>query len=85
MEGRVLELSAGAKLGQGESDVRKEERSKASKRVRMGLERKAEERRQKSLEEVRSLAHYTRLAVLSVYVLSGKESWQLSPCDQTYL
>ena len=53
LEGRVRELAGGVKLGQGESSVRREERNKASKRVRMGLERKVDERREKSLEDVR--------------------------------
>ena len=52
LEGRVRELAGWAQIGNGEHSVRKEERNKASKEVRMGLERKVEERRVKSLEEV---------------------------------
>ncbi|EJD01330.1 uncharacterized protein FOMMEDRAFT_158463 [Fomitiporia mediterranea MF3/22] len=58
LEGRVLELAAGAKLGKGEVAVKQEERSKASKKVRMGLERKVEERRQKAVEEAKELGNY---------------------------
>ncbi|KAH8118450.1 hypothetical protein DFH11DRAFT_673274 [Phellopilus nigrolimitatus] len=58
LEGRVLELAAGAKLGKGESSVRQEERKKASKNVRMGLERKVEEKKGKALEEAKNLGNY---------------------------
>lgn len=47
-----MELASGAKLGKGESRVRQLERSKASKNVRFGLERKIGERKHKALEEV---------------------------------
>ena len=54
----MLELAASAKLGKGESIVKQEERRKASKRVRMGLEKKVEERKSKALEEVRVVFPY---------------------------
>ena len=52
LEGRVLELAGGAKLGKGESLVREGERKKASKRVRMGLERAVEGQKARTLEQV---------------------------------
>ncbi|KAI5124726.1 hypothetical protein M0805_005363 [Coniferiporia weirii] len=58
LEGRVLELAAGAKLGKGESVVRQEERQKASKRVRMGLQRKVEEKKSMTLEKAKDLGNY---------------------------
>lgn len=77
LAGRVLELSAAAKLGKGEASVRKEERNKAAKRVRLGLERKLKERNEKALEEVspRSLLYNT----CRLCFLVGKESRELSP------
>ena len=53
LSGRVLELTGEAKLGRGEKLVKREERNKASKRVREGLVRKEKERQQAQLEEVR--------------------------------
>ncbi|THH12345.1 hypothetical protein EW145_g50 [Phellinidium pouzarii] len=58
LEGRVLELADSAKLGKGEASVRQEERRKASKKVRMGLERKVDERKSKALEEAKNLGNY---------------------------
>ena len=52
LQGRLLELADEAKLGKGDTIVRHEERNKASKRVRLGLEQKTKERQEKSLEEV---------------------------------
>lgn len=52
LEGRVMELAAGAKLGKGESLVRQKERSKAAKRVRLGLERQVGVEKTKALEQV---------------------------------
>ena len=60
LEGRVMELASSAKLGKGESIVRDTERKKNSKRVRLGLERKVGEQRQRTLEEVRIL-YYNKL------------------------
>ena len=60
LEGRVMELASSAKLGKGESIVRDTERKKNSKRVRLGLERKVGEQRQRTLEEVRIL-YYAKL------------------------
>lgn len=55
VQGRVLELAAGAKLGSGENAVRQEEHKKASKKIRLGLERKASEREAQTLEQVRGI------------------------------
>lgn len=52
LAGRVLELTGEAKLGKGESIFRREQRSKAAKRIRDGLVRKQREKEQKALEEV---------------------------------
>ena len=52
MEGRILELSGGSKLGRGEKMVRAQERDKASKRVREGLLDKQKQRREKLVQEV---------------------------------
>lgn len=54
LAGRLLEMSAGVKLGQGEKVVREAERNKAAKRVREGLLDKKRERGKKELEEARS-------------------------------
>ena len=83
LEGRVRELAGGVKLGQGESSVRREERNKASKRVRMGLERKVDERREKSLEDVR--LQPSSPFTSSFTLLSGKEPRQLPPYDQALI
>ncbi|KIK98760.1 hypothetical protein PAXRUDRAFT_823543 [Paxillus rubicundulus Ve08.2h10] len=56
--GRVLELAGGAKLGKGESSVRKEESNKAAKRVREGLLRRKREREQTALEVAKNLGNY---------------------------
>lgn len=52
LEGRLLELAGGAKLGKGESLVCQDERKKASKRVRLGLEKSIEEQKAMRLEQV---------------------------------
>ena len=52
LEGRVLELAEKTKIGKGESLVRKAERSKAAKRVRLGIEGKQKARMKERLEEV---------------------------------
>lgn len=52
LAGRVKELAGETKLGKGEATVKKEERRQASKRVRLGLERKRAERQSQALEEV---------------------------------
>ncbi|OCB87501.1 hypothetical protein A7U60_g5406 [Sanghuangporus baumii] len=60
LDGRVMEIAGNAKLGKGESIVRQEERKKAAKKVRMGLERKVDERRRKAVEEAKDLGNYHR-------------------------
>ena len=52
LAGRVLELAGDSKLGKGESNVRQDERKKASKRVRDGMTVKQKERDVNSLTEV---------------------------------
>ena len=56
LEGRILELTADAKLGRGERQVRDVERNKAAKHVREGIARKQKERQKQELEEVRSIS-----------------------------
>ena len=68
LQGRLLELSSGAKLGKGDTIVTREERSKANKRVRLGLERKTRERQAKALDEVSCLL----LTVLTYVVLTSE-------------
>lgn len=77
LEGRILELAAGAKLGKGESIVKQEERKKASKKVRTGLERKVEERRSKALEEVRGCFGLFRTVRLKGGTFAGKRLGEL--------
>jgi hypothetical protein len=52
LEGRVLELAEKTKIGKGESLVRKTERNKAAKSVRIGIEAKQKARMKQKLEEV---------------------------------
>jgi len=52
LAGRVIELAEGAKLGKGEKVIRDSERNKAGKRVREGLVRKQQERKEQKLDEV---------------------------------
>ena len=52
LEGRVLELAEKTKIGKGESLVRKTERNKAAKRVRIGIEAKQKTRMKQKLDEV---------------------------------
>lgn len=52
LAGRVLELRGDAKLGQGETLVRKEEKNRANKSVREGILLKEKQRRSKALAEV---------------------------------
>jgi hypothetical protein len=52
LAGRVLELVGDSKLGKGESDVRQDDKKKASKRVRDGMMAKQKERDVKLLTEV---------------------------------
>lgn len=53
LEGRALELAEKTKIGKGESLVRKAERNKGAKRVRLGIESKQKARMKQKLEEVR--------------------------------
>ena len=64
LEGRVMEAAGHANLGKGQSLLGQAERSKASKKVRVGLERKKHEREKKDLEEVGlALSLLTLLAI----------------------
>jgi hypothetical protein len=58
LQGRIQELAGSSKLGKGEKVVRKAERNKASKSVRMGLQDKQQERRRAQLEEAKNLGNY---------------------------
>ena len=62
LAGRILEVSAGVKLGKGEKVVREAERNKAAKRVREGLLEKKKEREKNELEEVCGLFFVPSLA-----------------------
>ena len=85
-----MELASSAKLGKGESIVRDTERKKNSKRDRLGLERKVDEQRQRTLEEVRIL-YYTNYFIslvtntLYVFFSKGEESRKLPPEYQTHI
>jgi len=61
LEGRILELTAVAKLGKGEKQVRDAERNKAAKHVREGIARKQKERQKQELEEVSFISSPTEL------------------------
>ncbi|KAF8517842.1 hypothetical protein JB92DRAFT_3113346 [Gautieria morchelliformis] len=58
LAGRVLELAGDSQLGKGESNVRQEERKKASKGVRDGMVAKQKERDVKSLNEAKDVGNY---------------------------
>ncbi|KIM90706.1 hypothetical protein PILCRDRAFT_59359, partial [Piloderma croceum F 1598] len=58
LAGRILEVSAGVKLGKGEKVVRETERNKAAKQVREGLLAKKKEREKNELEEAKNLGNY---------------------------
>jgi len=58
IQGRVLELAAGAKLGSGDAAVRLDEHKRAAKKIRLGLERKASEKGAQTLEEAKNLGNY---------------------------
>jgi len=68
LEGRVLELAEKTKIGKGESLVRKAERNKAAKRVRLGIEAKQKERVKQKLEEVCRSPDCRVITVLSLFV-----------------
>lgn len=53
LEGRVLELANAAKLGKGETTVRREEHNRAPKHIRNGIAEKRRERNKQKVEEVR--------------------------------
>jgi hypothetical protein len=81
LEGRVLELASAAKLGKGETTIRKQEHSKAPKHIREGIVSKRRERNQTKLEEV------SWSPILFTFVLKiprlGKGFRKLSPRYQT--
>ena len=52
LEGRILELSSGAKLGKGEQEVREKERMRNIRRIRTGMKEKKDDTMKKELEEV---------------------------------
>jgi len=58
LEGRVLELAEKTKIGKGEYLVRKAERNKAAKRVRLGIEAKQKAKARQKLEEAKDLGNY---------------------------
>ncbi|KAF9780241.1 hypothetical protein BJ322DRAFT_1205904 [Thelephora terrestris] len=58
LEGRVLELAEKTKTGKGESSVRKAERNKAARRVRLGIEAKQKAVKKQKLEEAKDLGNY---------------------------
>jgi len=68
LEGRVLELAEKTKIGKGESLVRKAERNKAAKRVRLGIEAKQKARMKQKLEEVRSSITCEVIMTLCLFV-----------------
>lgn len=68
LEGRVLELAEKTKIGKGESLVRKAERSKAAKRVRLGIEGKQKVRMKQKLEEVCRSPSCEVIITLSLFV-----------------
>jgi hypothetical protein len=52
LEGRILEVASAAKIGKGETTVRKEEHNKVPKHIREGIRAKSKDRLQKRIEEV---------------------------------
>ena len=68
LQGRVLELAEKTKIGGGESLVRKTERNKAAKRVRLGIELKQKARTKQKLEEVRRSLTRGANTALSLFV-----------------
>lgn len=68
LEGRVLELAEKSKIGKGESLVRKAERNKAAKRVRLGIEAKQRARMKQKLEEACRFPSYEVIVTLSLFV-----------------
>jgi len=54
----VMEITGESKLGKGETAVRTSEMNHASKKVRLGLMKKKEERNVKELEEAKNLGNY---------------------------
>lgn len=56
MEGRIVELAGGAKLGKGEKLLRKEEQNKHAKHVRDGLVEKHRKKQKQKLEDVRPIS-----------------------------
>jgi hypothetical protein len=67
LEGRVLELAEKTKIGKGESLVRKAERGKVAKRVRLGIEAKQKTRMKQKLEEVRHFITCETTTTLSLF------------------
>jgi hypothetical protein len=63
-----LELTEKTKIGKGESLVRKAERGKAAKRVRLGIEWKQRARMKQKLEEVRHAPDCEATITLSLFV-----------------
>lgn len=56
MEGRVLELAGAAGLGKGTRLVEQKEKSRATKKIRAGIDAHKEIIRKKQLEEVSPVA-----------------------------
>ena len=81
LAGRVLELAGDSKLGKGESEVREDEKTRASKRVRDGMMAKRKERDVNLLNEV-CVRYSFQTTILSRYC-KGKKSGKLSSCPQT--
>ena len=64
----MLELAEKTKTGRGESLVRKAERNKAAKRVRLGIEAKQKARMKQKLEEVRFSLTFDVIIIINLFV-----------------
>jgi hypothetical protein len=74
LEGRILEVASAAKIGKGETTVRKEEHNKVPKHIREGIKAKRKDRVQKRIEEV-SLSARSLSNILTVQ--SRQRTWAI--------
>ncbi|KAG8818798.1 hypothetical protein FRC17_010703 [Serendipita sp. 399] len=58
LEGRVLEVANAAKLGKGETTVRKQEHAKVPRKIREGMEKRRKELKQMKLQEAKDVGNY---------------------------
>jgi hypothetical protein len=74
LEGRILEVASAAKIGKGETTVRKEEHNKVPKHIREGIKAKRKDRHEKRIEEV---WFHSLISAWVLTIQSRQRTWEI--------